>query len=174
MIITAFSLGSASILHSSTLAVLNPSAGIIIISISKALLNSIAILTTNEFISKLKILYTKLGDWIKVITLLYEKILKTSMIHRKIDEKETLDFKKIYNQYVDKRKEIMKNTLFRVEDVFGDVLSKDSISEEQTTKLDNFSRSNVNTIFCVKIKLFKPGKKKKRFRTLCSCSFSRI
>ena len=32
----------------------------------------------------------------------------------------------------------MKNTQFKVEDVFGDVISKDSISPEQITKLNNF------------------------------------
>ena len=32
----------------------------------------------------------------------------------------------------------MKNTQFNVEDVFGDVISKDSISPEQITKLNNF------------------------------------
>ena len=32
----------------------------------------------------------------------------------------------------------MKNTQFKVEDVFGDVISKDSISPEQITKLNTF------------------------------------
>ena len=32
----------------------------------------------------------------------------------------------------------MKNTSFKVEDIFGDVKSKDSISPEQITKLNNF------------------------------------
>ena len=50
---------------------INPGAGIIISS-STALLTSIAILITNDYISKLKIGYTKLRDWINVITLLNE------------------------------------------------------------------------------------------------------
>ena len=33
----------------------------------------------------------------------------------------------------------MKNTSFKVEDVFGDFISKDIFSQEQITKLDNFS-----------------------------------
>ena len=33
----------------------------------------------------------------------------------------------------------MKNTSFKVEVVCGDVISKDSISTEQITKLNNFS-----------------------------------
>ena len=32
----------------------------------------------------------------------------------------------------------MKNTQFKVEDVFGDVISKDNFSREQVTKLINF------------------------------------
>ena len=32
----------------------------------------------------------------------------------------------------------MKNTRFKVEDVFGDVISEDNFSQEQTTKLNNF------------------------------------
>ena len=46
--------------------------------------------------------------------------------------------KKVYNQYLDKRKEIMKNTSFEVDDVFGDVISKKTISLEEKTKLNNF------------------------------------
>ena len=32
----------------------------------------------------------------------------------------------------------MRNTSFKVEDVFGDILSKDNFSQEQITKLNNF------------------------------------
>ena len=55
-----------------------------------------------------------------------------------MDEKEALELKKIYNHYLDKRKQIMDSTKFKVEDIFGDVISKDSISPEQITKLNNF------------------------------------
>ena len=72
-------IGSGSTFSTSTLGLINPGAGIIISS-STALLTSRAILITNEYISKLKIRYTKLRDWINVITLLYEKTLKTSII----------------------------------------------------------------------------------------------
>ena len=51
-----------------------------------------------------------------------------SMIDKKIDEKEALELKKIYNHYIDKRKEVMDSTKFKVEDIFGDVISKDTIS----------------------------------------------
>ena len=32
----------------------------------------------------------------------------------------------------------MKNTELKVEDIFGDIISKDTISPEQTTKPNNF------------------------------------
>ena len=60
------------------------------------------------------------------------------MIDKKIDEKEANQLKQIYNHYVDKKSEIMKNTAFRVEDVFNDIIHKDTISPEQITKLNNF------------------------------------
>ena len=137
LIITKILVGTSSAVGSSTMGLMNPSVGIVISS-STALLTSIAKLITNEYISKLKIRYTKLKDWINVITLLYEKTLKQSMIDRNIDEKKAMELKKIYNHYLDKRSEIMKNTSFKVENVFGDVISKDSISPEQITKLNNF------------------------------------
>ena len=61
LIITEILIGSASTINSSTLALLNPSAGIVISS-SSAPLTSIAILITKEYISKLKIRYTKLRE----------------------------------------------------------------------------------------------------------------
>ena len=61
-------------------------------------LPSISTLITNEYFSKLKIRYTKkLKYCINVITLLYEKSLKQSMADKKIDGKDTLELKKIYN-----------------------------------------------------------------------------
>ena len=137
LIITEILIGAGSTVGISSMALFNPGVGIVISS-STALLTSIAILITNEYISKLKIRYTKLRDWINVITLLYEKTLKHSMIDKKIDERAAEELKKIYNHYIDKRSEIMKNTQFRVEDVFGDVITKDSIWPEQITKLNNF------------------------------------
>ena len=137
LIITEILVGSESAIGSSAMSMINPGAGIIISS-STALLTSIAILITNEYISKLKIRYTKLRDWINVITLLYEKTLKESMIDKKIDEKEANQLKQIYNHYTDKKSEIMKNTSFKVEDVFNDIIHKDTISTEQITKLNNF------------------------------------
>ena len=86
---------------------INPGAGVIISS-STALLSVIAKLITNEYFSKLKIRYTKLRDWINVITLLYEKTLKTSMVEKKTDEKETEELKEIFNPYIDKKRNIYK------------------------------------------------------------------
>ena len=137
LIITEILIGSRSAIGTSTMSLMNPSIGVVLTS-SSALLTSIAILITNEYISKLKIRYKKLRDWINVITLLYEKTLKESMIDKKIDQKEADQLKQIYNHYVDKKSEIMKNTQFKVEDIFTDVISKDTISSEQITKLNNF------------------------------------
>ena len=79
LIITEKLVGTGSAIGSSTMGLINPGAGIIISS-STALLTSIAILITNEFISKVKKRYTQLRDWINVFTLLYEKTLKETMI----------------------------------------------------------------------------------------------
>ena len=138
LIIADILVGSASAVGSSTMGLNNPGAGIIISS-STVLLTSIAILITYEYISKSKIRYTKLRDWINVITLLYEKTLDQSMVNKKIDEKEAQELKKIYNHYIDKGKDIMKNTQFKVEEIFGDVVSKNNFSQEQLTELNNFS-----------------------------------
>ena len=129
LIVTELVVGPASASGSSIMGLSNRGAGIIISS-STALLTSIAILITNEYISKLKIRYTKLRDWNNVITLLNENTLKTSMVDQKIDEKEAEELKTIYNHYLDKRKGIMRNTSFKVDDVFGHVISKDNFSQE--------------------------------------------
>ena len=137
LFITEKLLGSGSAITTSTMSLINPSIGIALTS-STALLTSIAIIIIKEYISKLKLRYAKLRDWINVIMILYEKTLKESMVDKKIDEKKAFELKKIYNHYLDKRKEIMTSTQFKVEDVFGDVISKDSILPEQITKLNNF------------------------------------
>ena len=73
----------------------------------------------------------------KCFILLYEKTLKP-MVYKNIDRREAEELKKIYNHNFDKRKEITKNTNFKVEDVFGDVISKDKFSQEQITELNHF------------------------------------
>ena len=74
-----------------------------------------------------------------MITLLYEKTLKVSMIDKKIDEKQAVEIKKIYNHYIDKRKTFMKNALFKIEDTFGDAIRRNNFSREPITKLNKFS-----------------------------------
>ena len=96
LIITEILVGSGSAIGTSTMSLINPSIGIVLTS-STALLTSLAILITNEYISKLKLRYTKLRDWENFITILYEKTLNQSMIDKKIDEKEALELKKTYN-----------------------------------------------------------------------------
>ena len=126
--IAAILIGSASTISCSTMGSINPGAGINILS-STALLTSIAILITNEYISNLKIRYTKLREWIKVITLLYEKTLKSSMVDKKNDQKEGEERTKIHIHYQDKRKDNMKKTQFDVKDIVGDVINKDNFSQ---------------------------------------------
>ena len=75
-------IGSGSAVSTSTLSLISPGIGIVLTS-GTVLKTSIATLITNEDISKLKLRYTKLTDWINVITLLYEKTLKEPMIDKK-------------------------------------------------------------------------------------------
>ena len=137
LIITEILIGSGSATSTSTMPLINPNIGIVLTS-STALLTSLAILITNEYLSKLKVSYTKLRDWINFVTILYEKTLNQSMTDKKTDKKEVLELKKLYYHKLDKRKQIMDSTKFKVEDIFGDVISKDSISLKQITELKNF------------------------------------
>ena len=82
LIVTENLIGVGSTIGSSTLAILNPSAGIVLSS-SVSLLTSVALLITNEYISKLKIRFTKLRDSINMITWLEEKTIKQSMVDKK-------------------------------------------------------------------------------------------
>ena len=77
-------MGSGSTICTSTRSIINPSIGVVLTS-STAWLTSIAILITSEYISKLKIRYSKLRDWINFTTNLNEKTLKQSMVDKKID-----------------------------------------------------------------------------------------
>ena len=63
LIITEILIGSGSAISTSTMSLINPSIGIVLTS-STALLTSLAILITKEYISELKLRYTKLRDWI--------------------------------------------------------------------------------------------------------------
>ena len=68
----------------------------------------------------------------------YMKILKQSMMDKNIDDKEAVELKKLYDHHLDKRREMMENFQFNVENVFGDILGKKGISPEQITKFNNF------------------------------------
>ena len=82
LIITEILIGSGSAISTSTMLLINPSTGIVLTS-STASLTSLVILITNEYISELKIRYTKLRDWVNFITILYEKTLNQSLIDKK-------------------------------------------------------------------------------------------
>ena len=61
--ITETLIGSGSAISTSTMSLINPSIGKVLTS-PTALFTSLAILITNEYISKLKLRYTKLRDWL--------------------------------------------------------------------------------------------------------------
>ena len=60
------------------------------------------------------------------------------MVDKKIDEKEGEKLRQIYNYYINKQDEIKKSTQFNVEEVFGNIFPKDTISREQITKPNIF------------------------------------
>ena len=93
---------------------------------------------SNEYFSRLKSRYQRLRDHIKMIKLLYEKTLKKSLVDVEIDEKESEELKSIYNHYITKRKEIMKNNKVTVEDIFGRLDLSDNISKEQIQTINAF------------------------------------
>ena len=79
-----FSLGSNSTVVSPTKSIVNPGNSIPRPS-NSTLITSIALLITIEFLSKFKMRYTKLGDWVNVITLLNEKTLTQQFFGKTID-----------------------------------------------------------------------------------------
>ena len=70
------------------------------------------------------------------------------MIDERLNDKEAQELKKIYNHYIDKGKENMKITSFKV-DVFGEVISKYNFSQEQITKLIEFLAKIMYILFLV-------------------------
>ena len=60
------------------------------------------------------------------------------MNDKKIDEKESEKLRSTYNHYINKQDAIKRSTEFRVEEVFGNTIAKDTISPEQITKLSKF------------------------------------
>ena len=60
------------------------------------------------------------------------------MLDKKIDEKEALELKKFHTVYLHKRKKNMAGIRFEIEDIFGDIKSKDNISQDQIIKIINF------------------------------------
>ena len=102
-------------------------------------LSSISTLITNECFSNIKNRFTKLRDWIIVFSVFYEKDLNESLVVEKIEEKEALELKKNYVLYPDRRKEIMTSTQFKVQDIFGANINKDTISQDRIIKSNNFS-----------------------------------
>ena len=59
------------------------------------------------------------------------------MIDKNIDKKEADKLKSVCKLFINKQDEIKKYTQFKVEEVFGNIIPKDTISPEQITKLSN-------------------------------------
>ena len=53
-------------------------------------------------------------------------------------EKKPHNHKMVYNKYLDKTSDTMKNTQFKVKDIFGDVKTEGSVSAEKMNELNNF------------------------------------
>ena len=82
------------------------------------------------------------------------------MVDEKIDEKEANELKSICNYNVDKGSDIMKNTQFNVEDVFGDLIGNDNMSQDQIIKLNIFSAKMIYICsYQYEDKFFKASKK---------------
>ena len=77
---------------------------------------------------------------------------------KKIDQKEANEVKKNYKQYLNRRKEVMRETEFRVADLFGDILINNSISQEKNKNLIIFSRNGVNINSKLNIPFLQPRK----------------
>ena len=61
------------------------------------------------------------------------------MIDETIDEKEGEKLRSIYNHHINKQDGIKKSNQFKVEEVFGNIIPKDTISPQQITKFNRFS-----------------------------------
>ena len=64
--------------------------------------------------------------------------MKQSIVDKEIDEKGAVELKKIYNLYLDKGKDIIRQTQLKVGDIFGDKIKKDIISQGRKIKLKLF------------------------------------
>ena len=135
--ITDILLGPCSAITKSLLTIVKTSV-VIVLTSSAALITFMAILITNKHIAILKIRIDILRDWINGITLVYEKTLKQSILVEKRVEEKLMELKMIHNPYLDNRSEIMTITQLKVEKIFGEIITKASVSPEQTTKLINF------------------------------------
>ena len=68
--------------------------------------------------------------------------------------KKKQELKKICNHFLDKWIDSVKNTQFKVEDVFGDTLNKDSISEKNSCNKYFSSQNDLNSIYSTRINYF--------------------
>ena len=82
-IVSEILIGSAGLAVSSWLTISGVAPAGITCAGSISFLSKNSTLIANEYFSKLKIKYTKLGDWNNKVILLYEKTLKEAMVDKK-------------------------------------------------------------------------------------------
>ena len=68
-------------------------------------------------------------------------------MNQKVEEKEAIELKYIYNHPLDRRTDIKKSVYFNVEDVFGDIPGKDGIFPDQITKLNDYPEKVTSLFF---------------------------
>ena len=71
------------------------------------------------------------------------------MIDKKPDDKRAQRIRKMYNHYLDKRSDVMKNAHFKVQDVFGATSGKEDFSRKQITNIIKFLVKMIWIIFSV-------------------------
>ena len=82
------------------------------------------------------------------------------MIDASIADKEAQELTKIWNHYFEKWTDTMKNTHFKVEDFFGNILQEKSSSQGRKNELNTFfNQKDSNINFRMKRTSFKPRRK---------------
>ena len=97
-----------------------------------SILASIVKLITNDLLLKLKMRDKKLKDCINRINVLYEKVLKKSLLDKKTDKGEGEELRKIFIHHLDKCESLMKRPMKSLErsyhQIFGDFLEKKALT----------------------------------------------
>ena len=125
-----FLFGSSSTTVCSTLSIVNPNIGIPIAS-SSALITSIAVFITKNFLSKLKIRITILKDcFLKNLSYMEKHYINRWWIEKTI-EKAAFKMKRIHSHYLDKPADIIKNIQLQLGKPFDNFVNIDSLLQNK-------------------------------------------